>query len=150
MRPSCDTFSTCISWVPFVGWSPVQTYNSRGTAAVGVRHFMKRFKFELMALSIVALVLAGANADERVGGDKVAPAIALPALPFEPKDVQLLDGPFKHAMELDAKFLLSVEPDRLLSWFRKEAGLEPKAQNYGGWEARGIAGHSLGHYLSAC
>lgn len=25
-----------------------------------------------------------------------------------------------------------------------------KGKCYGGWEARGIAGHSLGHYLSAC
>ncbi|TAL00996.1 MAG: glycosyl hydrolase [Verrucomicrobia bacterium] len=82
--------------------------------------------------------------------DKIAPVISIRAEPFEPREVKLLDGPFKHAMELDAKWLLSLEPDRLLSWYRKEAGLEPKAKNYGGWEEMGIAGHSLGHYLSAC
>jgi DUF1680 family protein len=83
-------------------------------------------------------------------GDKVPPKIALQALPFDPCDVRLLEGPFQHAMELDAKYLLSLEPDRLLSWYRKEAGLTPKAEVYGGWESQGIAGHSLGHYLSAC
>ena len=64
--------------------------------------------------------------------------------------MRLLDGPFKRAMALDAEYLLRLEPDRLLSWFRKEAGLKPKAEVYGGWEAQGVAGHSLGHYLTAC
>jgi len=53
-------------------------------------------------------------------------------------------------MEMDSSYLLSLEPDRLLSWFRKDAGLKPKAPVYGGWESEGLAGHSLGHYLSAC
>lgn len=69
---------------------------------------------------------------------------------FGVKDVKLLDGPFKAAMDADAAYLLSLKPDRLLSWYRKEAGLEPKAPVYGGWESLSIAGHSLGHYLSAC
>ena len=34
--------------------------------------------------------------------------------------------------------------------FRADAGLKPKAKHYEGWESQGIAGHSLGHYLSAC
>lgn len=70
--------------------------------------------------------------------------------PFGVRQVQLLNGPFRHAMELDAAYLLTLNSDRLLSWFRKEAGLDPKAEVYGGWESMGIAGHSLGHYLSAC
>ena len=72
------------------------------------------------------------------------------AHPFQLTEVRLLDGPFKQAMQLDAEYLLRLEPDRLLSWFRKEAGLKPKGTVYGGWESMGIAGHSLGHYLSAC
>jgi len=64
--------------------------------------------------------------------------------------VRLLDGPFKRAMDRDIAYLLRLEPDRLLSGFRREAGLEPKAEVYGGWETQGVAGHSLGHYLSAC
>jgi DUF1680 family protein len=70
--------------------------------------------------------------------------------PFQLSDVTLLDGPFKKATELNRKILLSYEPDRFLSKFRSEAGLKPKAPPYQGWEAETIAGHSLGHYLSAC
>ncbi|MBN2000024.1 glycoside hydrolase family 127 protein [candidate division KSB1 bacterium] len=70
--------------------------------------------------------------------------------PFDLAEVTLLDGPFKHATELNKKSLLNYDPDRLVSKFRSEAGLEPKAEPYHGWEAETIAGHSLGHYLSAC
>jgi uncharacterized protein len=52
--------------------------------------------------------------------------------------------------ELDAITLLNYEPDRLLSRFYSEAGLTPKADHYMGWENESLAGHSLGHYLSAC
>ncbi len=75
---------------------------------------------------------------------------AKPVYPFEISDVTLLDGPFKHATELNVISLLSYSPDRLLSKFRSEAGLQPKAPPYEGWEAETIAGHSLGHYLSGC
>ena len=83
----------------------------------------------------------------KTGGPEV---IGFKVLPFALKDVKLLDGPFKHATELNIKSLLNYEPDRLLAKFRKEAGLKPKAEHYGGWEDNTIAGHSLGHYLSAC
>ncbi|HYQ58709.1 MAG TPA: beta-L-arabinofuranosidase domain-containing protein [Draconibacterium sp.] len=70
-------------------------------------------------------------------------------LPFEMADVKLLDGPFKDATELNVQSLLNYEPDKFLAKFRIEAGLEPKAEHYGGWEERSIAGHSLGHYITA-
>lgn len=71
------------------------------------------------------------------------------AITFDISDVKLLDGPFKHATELNEKALLNYEPDRFLAKFRIEAGLEPNAENYHGWEDETLAGHSLGHYLSA-
>jgi len=97
-------------------------------------------------------VLAGCKTetpDNRVksGG---ADVVLFRALPFSLDEVMLLDGPFKHAAELDALTLLAYEPDRLLSKFYSEAGLKPKAEHYEGWENETIAGHSLGHYLSAC
>lgn len=92
---------------------------------------------------VTVMVVCGAH------GGAIA-AVDLEAQQFPPKDVQLLPGPFKDAMERDAHYLLSLDPDRLLSGFRSEAGLKPKAAKYGGWEAQGIAGHTLGHYLSAC
>lgn len=70
-------------------------------------------------------------------------------IPFNLKDVRLLDSPFKHAMDLDEAWLLSFEPDRFMSGFRSEAGLNPKAPKYGGWESQGVAGQTFGHYLSA-
>lgn len=73
----------------------------------------------------------------------------LAAESFPPADVQLLDGPFKQAMERNADYLLSLDPDRLLHNTRQYAGLKPKGELYGGWESRGIAGHTLGHYLTA-
>ena len=42
-------------------------------------------------------------------------------------DVTLLDGPLKHARDLNIQTLLQYDCDRLLAPYRKEAGLEPKA-----------------------
>jgi DUF1680 family protein len=77
----------------------------------------------------------------------VAPPVARA---FSLHEVRLLAGEFKIGQDLATNYLLSLEPDRLLAGFRSEAGLPAKAKPYGGWEARSIAGHSLGHYLSAC
>ncbi len=82
------------------------------------------------------------------GGPEV---ISFKVLPFELGKVKLLDGPFKHATELNKQVLLDkYEPDRFLAKFRLRAGLKPKAEHYHGWEDDTLAGHSLGHYLSAC
>ncbi|MGC9941147.1 MAG: beta-L-arabinofuranosidase domain-containing protein [Verrucomicrobiota bacterium] len=76
--------------------------------------------------------------------------VKLQAEAFDLADVRLLDSPFKTAMELNARYLLSLSSDRFLSLFRREAGLTPKAPNYGGWESPDSgAGRCLGHYLSA-
>jgi DUF1680 family protein len=66
---------------------------------------------------------------------------------FPLTDVILLNGPFKHARDLNIQTLLKYDVDRLLAPYRKEAGLEPKAQSYPNWE--GLDGHIGGHYLSA-
>ena len=82
--------------------------------------------------------------------DVVTPAVPRRVQPFDLADVRLLPGPFRDAMDRDGRYLLFLEPDRLLHNFRVNAGLPPKAPLYGGWEAEGVAGHILGHYLSAC
>jgi DUF1680 family protein len=63
----------------------------------------------------------------------------------------LLGGPLKNAQNLDAKYLLGLEPDRMLAFLRQRAGLKPKAEAYGGWDGAGrqLTGHIAGHYLSA-
>jgi DUF1680 family protein len=68
---------------------------------------------------------------------------------FPLSDVTLLDGPFKHAQDLNVTTLLKYNTDRLLAPFRKVAGLPEKAKNYGNWESDGLDGHIAGHYLSA-
>lgn len=65
-------------------------------------------------------------------------------------NVRLLDGIFGTSQELGKQYLLQLDPDRLLAPCFEAMGKTPKAPRYGGWEARGIAGHSLGHWLSAC
>ena len=68
---------------------------------------------------------------------------------FPLADVQLLDSPFKQAQQTDMQYILSLNPDRLLAPFLREAGLTPKAPSYGNWENTGLDGHIGGHYLSA-
>ena len=66
---------------------------------------------------------------------------------FPLSEVTLLDGPFKHAQDLNVGVLLQYDTDRLLAPFLKEAGLPMKADVFPNWE--GLDGHVGGHYLSA-
>lgn len=79
------------------------------------------------------------------------PLTALPrkatSLPLA--DVRLSPSVFLTAVDVNLEYLKKLDADRLLHNFRKGAGLEPKAPIYGGWEKETIAGHTLGHYLSA-
>lgn len=78
------------------------------------------------------------------------------AKPFPLRDVRLLESEFSAAQARNARYLSDLDADRLLHNFRVNAGLEPKAPVYGGWESQEpwvdirCHGHTLGHYLSAC
>ncbi|MEA0738370.1 glycoside hydrolase family 127 protein [Xanthomonas campestris pv. campestris] len=63
--------------------------------------------------------------------------------------VRLMPSLFLDALHTNRRYLMRLQPDRLLHNFVLYAGLDPKAPAYGGWEADTIAGHTLGHYLSA-
>src|SRR5579864_5165353 len=80
------------------------------------------------------------------GGARVA------AQPFDLEAVRLTDGPVLEALEVNRRFLLALDSDRLLHMFRVTAGLASTAQPLGGWEApeNELRGHYTGHYLSAC
>lgn len=93
---------------------------------------MKRLLFTIA----FCLTAAGIRAQDRLYPNE-----------FPLQDVKLLDSPFKHAMDLNAKVLLEYDVDRLLAPYMKEAGLEPKGENFTNWE--GLDGHVGGHYLSA-
>ena len=68
---------------------------------------------------------------------KIKPVVKIKAYSFDMSDVQLLDGPFKTAMEADARYLALIEPDRLLADFR-----EPHRHN-----GHSFWGHSAGPWL---
>jgi len=106
-----------------------------------------------------ALLSRTAHAALLVGLGACAPSIGLPpgvtvedgALsPLPMEAVRLRPSPFLTAVNANLGYLHSLEPDRFLHNFREQAGLEPKGEVYGGWEGDTIAGHCLGHYLSAC
>jgi DUF1680 family protein len=86
----------------------------------------------------------------QTGGPAAKPAAPNRAELFPLTHIRLLDGPFQDGQELNRQYLLKLDPDRLLSWFRREAGLEPKAPPYRGWESEGssLTGHILGFYMS--
>ncbi|MBM3492790.1 MAG: hypothetical protein FJX72_00490, partial [Armatimonadetes bacterium] len=105
----------------------------------------------MRSLEIIAIlaVLASAAAAQR---PRVGPVVPLKAESFDLSEVRLLEGPFKHAMDLDVRYLKSLPPDRLLHSFRITAGLSSSAQPLGGWEEPNseVRGHFVGHYLTAC
>ncbi|MEQ1518608.1 MAG: beta-L-arabinofuranosidase domain-containing protein, partial [Usitatibacteraceae bacterium] len=97
---------------------------------------------------------AGVTLNAALPGNAIAmntPASSLPntarALPLS--DVRLLPSPYLDAVNANRRYLLRLEPDRLLHDFFVSAKLPPKGERYGGWEKDTIAGHTLGHYLSA-
>src|SRR5215468_526416 len=75
----------------------------------------------------------------------------LRARPVPLSKVRLLRSPLKLAQDADARYLLELEPDRMMAFYRVRAGLAQKAQPYGGWDGpgRNLTGHIAGHHLSA-
>jgi uncharacterized protein len=99
------------------------------------------------SVAAISIVLAvGARGQQAI--KNVIPDVARP-LPLSA--VRLTGGPLKHAQDLDIDYLLKLEPDRMMAYYRKRAGLEPKAPGYTGWDGdgRNLTGHIAGHYLSA-
>lgn len=97
-----------------------------------------------MAISWILGLLAATAC----GPDK--PAVPLKVRPLPLEDVRLTGGPLKTAQDLNGVYLLSLSPDRMMAFLRQAAGLEPKAEGYGGWDGpdRQLTGHIAGHYLS--
>lgn len=68
---------------------------------------------------------------------------------FNLNEVRLTSGPFKNAQDVDLKYILELNPDKLLAPYLLESGLPTKEGRYGNWENIGLDGHIGGHYLSA-
>lgn len=90
----------------------------------------------LAAGALLSLPLAGMQAQSRLYPNE-----------FDLQDVTLLESPFRHALDLNTKVLLSYDTDRLLAPYFKAAGLEPKGESFANWD--GLDGHVGGHYVSA-
>ena len=83
------------------------------------RHGMKISRaefFQLVAGGSAWLVSSGF-------AQKIKLAVADTARPLPLTAVRLTGGPLKKAQDLDAAYLLSLDPDRMLAFYRKRAGL---------------------------
>ena len=85
-----------------------------------------------MILSLRGFAPAQSSNPAHLSEEKV---VKLHPLPLN--HVRLTGGPLKVAQEADAKYLLELQPDRMLAYLRQRAGLKPKAEGYGGWDGPG-------------
>jgi uncharacterized protein len=107
---------------------------------------IKRRTIPLLKICVASLLLATTASAQQIKN-----AISYAAQPLPLSAVRLTGGPLKRAQDLDADYLLKLEPDRMLAYYRKLAGLAPKAEGLTGWDGdgRNLTGHIAGHYLSA-
>jgi DUF1680 family protein len=98
-----------------------------------------------------ALFLRGAGLAQSVGPARNSEARITKVRPLPLNAVRLTGGPLKTSQDLNSKYLLALEPDRMLALLRQRPGLESTAKPYGGWDGPGrqLTGHIAGHYLSA-
>ncbi len=100
------------------------------------------------------LLLAGtsiaAMAGPAIAATSAVPISGVRVTPVPARHVHLKPSVFADAFAANRRYLLSLDPERLLHNFYLSAGLPAPKPGYGGWESRGIAGHSLGHWLSGC
>ena len=87
---------------------------------------------KFLVLFCLATMLSGAE-----GRQKIVNVIPDAARPLPLAAVRLTGGPLKRAQDLDAKYLLELEPDRMLAPFRKQAALPPKAEEFWAMVASG-------------
>lgn len=86
---------------------------------------------------------------------KVLPTIPPQTTFFSLHEVRLLDSPFGELQQKGKEYLLWLNPDSLLHFYRVEAGLPVKAHPYAGWESQDVWGAGplrggfLGFYLSS-
>lgn len=86
---------------------------------------------------------------------KSVPEVIAPVEYFAPGEVKLSEGPLFELQEEGKDYLLWLNPDSLLHFFRVEAGLPAKAEPYAGWESKDVwgvgplRGGFMGYYISS-
>ncbi len=63
--------------------------------------------------------------------------------------VKLTDGYLENANDKMRDYLMDIDLGRYVAGFREMAGIAHTEEPYGGWESSLIAGHSVGHYITA-
>jgi len=112
---------------------------------------MKNEKLLIVNIAFLSVMSFFLSCKDSKKKEVVESKIEMKATGFLLSDTKLSDNnAFKHAMNKNAEWLLELQPDRFLHRFHLNAGLQPKAEIYSGWESMGVSGHTLGHYLSAC
>jgi uncharacterized protein len=125
-----------------------KVYVALAATGYGGRRMTTGFAFSRRRLLQGAAVASIASA---IGWPRISLAARQTSVrPLPLASIRLMPSPWQRAVESNRSYLRRLDPDRLLHNFRQQAGLAPKADPYGGWEGETIAGHSLGHYLSAC
>lgn len=113
---------------------------------------LERRNFLSMTALAAAVPLLPRAARAAVTPARGAQAVRFKVQPFELAAVRLRPGPVLEALETNRRYLMGLDPERLLHMFRATAGLPSSAAPLGGWEApdNELRGHFTGHYLSAC
>ena len=107
---------------------------------------MKKRKLTAAMLSVAMLV----GSITQLPAATTASAADIAIEDFSLADLTMTDAYTVNAFSKEVEYLLSFDTDRLLCGFRENAKLDTKgAKRYAGWENTLIAGHSVGHYLTA-
>jgi uncharacterized protein len=110
----------------------------------------KRYLISLILCSFLSVTLYSQYVGQFTGIQSVKPQVPIKAFSFDLNDVKLLASRFKENMELDGKWLLEINNNKLLHSWKVNAGMQSNGKPYGGWEALDVElrGHSAGHVLS--
>jgi DUF1680 family protein len=113
----------------------------------------RRTFLELSGLAAVGVVAPhiAEGVDTGSGPTSTLDDRLMKARPLPLDRVRLTGGPLQHAQQLTARYLLSLNPDSMMAYYRIRAGLPQKAEPYGGWDGpkKNLTGHIAGHHLSA-
>ena len=98
-----------------------------------------------VGVALMCFLLASAARAQAI--KNAVPDVARP-LPLSA--VRVTGGPLKRAQDLNAEYLLKLQPDQMMAYYRKRAGLRSSARGLPGWDGdgRNLTGHIAGHYLS--
>ena len=108
-----------------------------------------KFLRRIMSFGLSAALIAGSTSFPQFDKTSVFAADA-GIKDFSISDVTMLDEYSVNAFDKELDYLLAFDTNRLLAGFRENAGLNTYgAKRYGGWENTNIAGHSVGHYMTA-